>query len=259
MSCMVYSKLPNQQHAITTLQQQLDHGLWPTTSQQQPLPLEITANGLVLHDPQHHLQALHIDYLSNRMRYRQSTQNHPERLAQAIKIKHHHTLTIWDLTAGLGMDGYQLAHMGHRVTLIEQHPLLACMVQEAIERAQAHGNHKLDIQCHHQTAAVWCTQPHQTPPDIITLDPMFPQRKKSAAVSEPAKWLHQLVGSYPQQPQQDLALLRIAQQHAQHRVVVKRPVTAPPLANTAPSSSLHGKRIRYDIYCTHAHHPSPNQ
>ena len=253
MSCMVYSKLPDQQAAIGTLQQHLDQCQWPHHTQNKPWPLEITDNGLVLHDPQHRLQALSIDYLSGRMRHRQSHSTQPERLAQAVRLKHQPTTITWDLTAGLGMDGYRLATLGHDVTLIEQHPLLACMVQEALQRALVQNNHALHIACHHQSAQNWCQQTHTTLPDVIILDPMFPVRKKSAAVSEQAKWLHYLVGHDAHQSQQDLALLTLALQHAKHRVVVKRPIHAPPLANITPSSVLPGKRIRYDMYCVPTH------
>jgi 16S rRNA (guanine1516-N2)-methyltransferase len=250
---MVYSKLPDQQAAIGTLQQHLDQCQWPHCPHTKPWPLEITNNGLVLHDPHHRLQALHIDYLSGRMRHRQSHSTQPERLAQAVRLKNKPTLSIWDLTAGLGMDGYRLASLGHDVTLIEQHPLLACIVEEALQRANTQSNKPLHIACHHQSAQNWCQQTHTTLPDVIILDPMFPARKKSAAVSEQAKWLQHLVGHDAHQTQQDLALLRLALQYAKHRVVVKRPAHAPPLSDITPSSVLPGKRIRYDMYCAPTH------
>jgi 16S rRNA (guanine1516-N2)-methyltransferase len=250
MSCHVFSSLEGQQAQIRSLQRHFDQCQWPAHPQKEPWSLEITAQGLILHDPKLQLQALHVDYHSARMRYRQSHHNPPERLAQAVRLKHQATSIIWDLTAGLGIDGYRLATMGHHVILIEQHPLLACMIQEALQRAQTQSNKKLHISCHHLAAQPWCQQSHDTLPDVIILDPMFPPRKKSAAVTEPAKWLQYLVGHSAQQPLQDLALWHLAMRYAKHRVVVKRPAHAPPIGNITPSSVLPGKRIRYDMYCT---------
>jgi len=81
-------------------------------------------------------------------------------------------------------------------------------------------------------------------PDVIYLDPMFPERRKSAAVKKEMQLFHQLIGTNMDAEQ----LFESALSGACERVVVKRPRTAPALAHRSPSYSLEGKRNRYDIY-----------
>src|SRR5436190_24267612 len=83
-----------------------------------------------------------------------------------------------------------------------------------------------------------------TRPEIIYLDPMFPERKKSAAVKKEMVLLQQLVGD-------DLdadALFHLALTCANNRVVVKRPRLAEPIAGIRPNFSITGKSSRFDIY-----------
>ena len=84
-------------------------------------------------------------------------------------------------------------------------------------------------------------------PEVVYLDPMFPQRTKGARVKKEMQVFHQLIGK-------DSAaelLLLIAQECAQKRVVVKRPRIAPSLAGLKPNYTLEGKSNRYDIYLSH--------
>lgn len=79
-------------------------------------------------------------------------------------------------------------------------------------------------------------------PDVVYLDPMFPERSKSAAVKKKFQLLHHL-----EKPCQDAeALLEAALKMHPHKIIIKRPAKGPYLANTNPSYSLKGKTIRYD-------------
>lgn len=84
----------------------------------------------------------------------------------------------------------------------------------------------------------------QNRPDVIYLDPMFPQRSKSAKVKKEMAVFHDLVGS-----DEDAGdLLAPALRAARYRVVVKRPRRAPFLADARPGFSIEGKTTRFDIY-----------
>jgi 16S rRNA (guanine1516-N2)-methyltransferase len=73
---------------------------------------------------------------------------------------------------------------------------------------------------------------------------MFPERRKSALVKKEMRFFHDLIGS-----DSDAAgLLELARSRCRHRVVVKRPARAMPLANLEPSFSITGKSTRFDIY-----------
>ena len=81
-------------------------------------------------------------------------------------------------------------------------------------------------------------------PDVIYLDPMFPARTKSAAVKKKFQLLHEL-----EQPcENEEVLLQAAEALHPRKIVVKRMLKGPYLAQKKPSYSLKGKSIRYDCY-----------
>lgn len=85
-------------------------------------------------------------------------------------------------------------------------------------------------------------------PHVVYLDPMFPERKKSAQVKKEMQSFHQVVGS----DMDANDLLAPALDLALSRVVVKRPKIAPYLAEREPDHQIIGKSSRYDIYINRA-------
>ena len=80
-------------------------------------------------------------------------------------------------------------------------------------------------------------------PDVVFLDPMFPEKRKRAATNKKLRLFQQL-----ERPCEDEdALMRAALDTHPRKVVVKRPLKGPYLAGIKPSSSLKGKVVRYDI------------
>src|SRR5690606_23946763 len=81
-------------------------------------------------------------------------------------------------------------------------------------------------------------------PEVIYLDPMFPDRQKTADVKKEMRAFHSLVGK-----DEDAGdLLDLALSRARYRVVVKRPRKSPTLNQKTPSYQLEGKSSRDDIY-----------
>jgi len=77
---------------------------------------------------------------------------------------------------------------------------------------------------------------------VILLDPMFPERTKSALVKKKFQLLHLL-----EKPCDDEAgLLSAAMKTNPGRILIKRPAKGPWLAGVKPSFSLAGKAVRYD-------------
>lgn len=154
-------------------------------------------------------------------------------------------LSILDATAGLGRDSLLLASYGAQVTLCERNPIVAALLQDGLERGQQDAavaemvaRMKLvDEPCTH----VWSRGPGF---DLIYLDPMFPESKKSAQVKKAMQVFHELVGNDDDSD----ALLAGALAQARHRVVVKRPIKAPPLAEVPPQFAVTGKALRFDVY-----------
>lgn len=169
-------------------------------------------------------------------------------LAKSVGLKKAANPRIIDATAGFGRDAFVFASLGCQVTLIEQHPLVAALLADALLRA-SHDLQTADIvsrmQLHHGNAMDYLASLSEAErPDVIYLDPMYPAREKSALVKKEMQLLHQLVG--PDSNSMDL--LNLSRDVALKRVTVKRPKGAEYFANQKPHVSIESKNTRYDIY-----------
>lgn len=192
---------------------------------------------------------LYVDFLSKQMTYRrQHASLRKEAVARALGLKGNTQPYIIDATAGLGRDSFILASLGFTVTLLERSPITYALLEDGIQRAKQDAKlasimQKLTLLP--TDAMTWFTEhTQQNKPDIIYLDPMFPERDKSALVKKEMRIFHDVIGD-------DLdadRLLPAALSCATQRVVVKRPRLAPNLAGLTPSFSHTGSSSRFDIY-----------
>ena len=88
----------------------------------------------------------------------------------------------------------------------------------------------------------------ESKPDVIYMDPMYPERKKSALVKKDMQILQRLLT----EPDDAAGLLRVALALARKRVVVKRPIHAAALVGPAPTVSINSRKTRYDVYVIEA-------
>ena len=80
--------------------------------------------------------------------------------------------------------------------------------------------------------------------DVILIDPMFPERKKSAMVKGEMQFLQRFLGF-----DEDAShLLQAALDTGVKRVVLKRPPSADESGSLKASHSVKGKSSRFDIY-----------
>ena len=169
-------------------------------------------------------------------------------LARAIGLKKGWQPTVIDTTAGLGRDGFILAYLGCSVHMLERSPILASMLEDGLKRAlqAAHTSEATDrIQFTQADSRKFLQKlKQQARPDVIYLDPMFPERTKSSLVKKEMIILREIAGD-----DKDAAeLLDIALHCARNRVVVKRPRLAPTLGDAEPSHAITGKTSRFDVY-----------
>lgn len=150
---------------------------------------------------------------------------------------------IIDTTAGWGRDAAVLASFGAEVLMLERQPLMAVLLKDALERQDEHSKKILNLKlCSIDSASYLQTLAEADYPDVIYIDPMHPQRQKTALVKKDMQVLQQLIG-----PDSDtLPLLELAMTKTLSRVVVKWPQHLPPLLT--PRSSISGKTVRFDIY-----------
>ena len=179
-----------------------------------------------------------------------------EMIARACQLGEKPTLV--DATAGLGHDSLLMAYLGAQIQLVERHPILFTLLEDAKAQAEQDvflGQFVDRIQLVFADSASYLLQlQHQAQVvDVVYLDPMFPQRdqnqqaiKKQAQVKKQMQLLHLLL---PEDGEMDLGdnLLDLAKNIAK-RVVVKRPRHAVFLANQEPSHQWQGDACRFDAY-----------
>lgn len=154
-------------------------------------------------------------------------------------------LSVLDATAGLGRDSLLMASYGAEVTLCERHPIVAALLKDGLARAQDDSEVGEMASRMRLLEGAWPSVTSEGKTfDLIYLDPMFPESKKSAQVKKAMQIFHDLVGADDDSD----GLLAAALDQARHRVVVKRPAKAPWLAETPPQFAVTGKALRFDVY-----------
>ncbi len=169
-------------------------------------------------------------------------------LARAAGLKGGRTPRVLDATAGLGRDAFVFASLGCRVEMIERSPIIAALLQDGIDRAFDNDQtrsiaRRMELQCSDSIEYLNELSPADAP-DIIYMDPMYPQREKSALVKKEMILFRRLVGD----DADSSTLLEAAREHAIYRVVVKRPAGSCRLGGAAPSMSISSTNTRYDVY-----------
>lgn len=172
-----------------------------------------------------------------------------EILIKAVRIKGEEHINVLDATAGMGEDSLILAAAGFDIKMYEQDKVIAVLLTNSIDRAAgipelAHIVQRMEVYCEDSIEAMKKLD-HR--PDVILLDPMFPERHKSAMVKKKFQLLQQLESPCSNEEE----LMQAAIDAHPRKIVVKRPAKGPYLAGMKPSHSIGGKAVRYDcyIYC----------
>lgn len=272
------------------------------------LYLESREEGLTLTDGVLELRA---DLTEMLPRLKQSNLER-ELLVKAARLKNVplSSLHVLDATAGFGEDSLLLAAAGCRVTLYEYNPVIAALLQDALDRAlkkaesdrnesdrnepdrnepkrsgwdrgelslavsrmklicgdsisamrmlksehncdNTYGNRQMkgdDSYGNRQTKGDDLYENQQQDCnmadriDVILLDPMFPERQKSALIKKKFQLLQKL--ELPCSNEFDL--LDAAFAARPRKIIIKRPLKGPYLAGRKPDYSIEGKAIRYD-------------
>lgn len=186
-------------------------------------------------------------------------------IAKAVGVKAGVYPAVLDVTAGLGRDGFVLACLGCPVHWLERSPLVYRLLEDGLARARRQAAEEADPELEAILARLSLSEgdgreylarlegldeepqrlgekPQR--PDVVYLDPMFPERNKSADVKKEMRAFHCLVG----RDEDAGELLAQALSVTRYRVVVKRPRKAPDLAGIAPSHRIEGKSSRFDVY-----------
>ena len=171
-----------------------------------------------------------------------------QNLAKAVGFKFNKNRTIIDATAGLGYDAFILASLGANVTLIERSEKIYDLLKAAISEAKLYGGEISKIV--NRMNLLFGDSKDILPniaPEVILIDTMYKERKKSALVKNDMRLVREVVGS----DSDHVELINVALNNASKRVVIKQPRYAETLDNIKGCShQILGKTIRYDVYIT---------
>jgi 16S rRNA (guanine1516-N2)-methyltransferase len=210
-----------------------------------------SANGLTLkHTGKNGLGPIMLSFTSPSMTYRiRHGGGRNQVLGRAVGLKKGWQPTVIDATTGLGRDGFILACLGCHVHMLERSPILAALLEDALQRLEQSGQFAEVVKKRlrfTETDSIDFLQKLQQKdyPDVVYLDPMYPERTKSSLVKKEMRLLRGLAGD----DQDATKLLTTSLERARNRVVVKRPRLAPTLNSRKPSHQITGKTSRFDVY-----------
>jgi len=193
------------------------------------------------------LAELEIDFLSGAIAHRlKYGGGKGQTLPKAIGMKIDKEPKVIDATAGLGRDAFLLASLGAKVTMIERSKAIYEKLFLAMQRAREQGGDIAKIIANMQLIHGDAKRLIPTlNPEIILIDPMHPERKKSALVKQEMRFLREIVGTDDDASE----LINIALKFAKKRVVLKWPQNATlPKDIRPPSHQIRGKTTRYDVF-----------
>ncbi len=197
--------------------------------------------------------SMSIDFNSNKTLHRLKTINQREPLVKAIR-NIEKTQTIFDLTAGLGGDSLVMVNRGFKVVAIEKNSMLWSLLSLAHENWENFGL-KERLSFYHGDSLELLRKPElfsrlqiEESLDVVYLDPMFPESKKTALPNKEMQILRSILGHQGDDVEE---LLELSVKLAKNRVLVKRPIKSPPI-KARPDSVFEGKSFRIDMYLTRA-------
>ena len=169
-----------------------------------------------------------------------------QNLAKAVGMKFNKNRTVVDATAGLGYDAFILASLGANVTLIERSEIIYDLLGKALTEALNFGGEVSNIV--KRMDLIFGDSKDILPklePEVVLIDTMYKERKKSALVKNNMRLVREIVG-----PDSDyLELVHVALNQARNRVVIKLPRYSDENNNYKPySHQILGKSIRYDVH-----------
>lgn len=205
--------------------------------------LYLTTEGLQICIPD--TKPSQIDFLSAARQHRR-IYGGKETLVKACGIKKDKKpITIIDATAGYGKDAFVLACYGANVILVEQHPVMAALLEDALKRFYAHTtlSHNVSLTLYCDNTVNFLKTLDELP-DVIYWDPMHPSRQKSAQVKKDMAFLQQWVA-----PETELeSLIQLSLPYAKDRVVLKWPRKAPGLNSIKPNFIYEEKTVRFEVF-----------
>lgn len=249
MAVAVAAALPGRADDASALARTLRVPLVTADDRSHALLLVLTSTQLELHETDSRAGPIVVEFERGAFGQRRSATLRREAVVRAVGYRGD-PLDVVDMTAGLGRDAVVLAAAGCHVTAVERHPVVHALLADGLARARRDA--ELDAIITERLTlvrgdAVAYLRERPTPPDVVYLDPMFPERSGSAVPKKGMRILARLVGHDDDADR----LFAPALASGARRVVVKRPRLAPPLGGPlapSPTMRIEGRSSRFDIY-----------
>jgi 16S rRNA (guanine1516-N2)-methyltransferase len=186
-----------------------------------------------------------VDFSALKRKYGVGVRRRPiDLIAKAVGAKQR--LNVVDATAGLGQDAFVMALYGCEVRMLERSPIVYALLRDGLERAKADPDiagvsSKLSLKLADAKTELLTLSEAQRP-EVVYLDPMYPESGKSAAKRKEMRLFREVVGADTDVQE----LFKVGLETATKRVVIKRPIKAPELAK--PNFVLRGTTTRFDVY-----------
>lgn len=172
---------------------------------------------------------------------------------------------VFDAMGGLAKDAIIFALLGCKVWTCEPHPLVAGLVKDGLQRARKdpvlsallfdpNRFRFFEVDALSKLNE-FLDNSELERPDIVYLDPMFPEKQKTSIAKKEMQWLQQIhAHSSTMFPEYKVSepehVFECALKVAKKRVIIKRPLRAPRLVESpVPSYSKQFQSARFDVYC----------
>ena len=188
------------------------------------------------------------DFSSEIKRLKHNNLTH-ELLIKASKIKgidESRGKIVIDATAGMGDDSLLLAASGFEVYMFEYNPVIYVLLEDTVKRA-LNDEYLSDIAQRMHVVngdSTVLMRNLDFKPDVVLLDPMFPERKKSGMIKKKFQLLQCLEAPCSNEEE----MMESAFMTGAKRIIVKRPANGPVLSGKKPDYDIAGNSIRYDCY-----------
>lgn len=204
--------------------------------------LETTSHGVQLVTP---LGELFLDFVLDKKNYlRPLPLGKSELIAKAVGMAKGYRDVV-DATAGLAQDAIVLARLGCKVRAVERSPWIFPLLEDAYRRVRPMDLEWPErLQFINSNSTKYLRELSESErPEVVYLDPMYPEKKKSALPRKEMQIFREVIGG----DEDVMELFQAARAAAKVRVVVKRPVHAPALSEDF-KHQYEGKAVRFDVY-----------
>lgn len=161
-------------------------------------------------------------------------------LVKAIGFKKQ-ALRIIDITSGWAKDAFLMAQLGCHVNAVESHPFVFHLVQASLDHKTKPKNLNFILD---NSLNYLNNLKEQEYPDVIYMDPMFGDKKKSLSKKD-LRILKKIVG----ETKNSKELFDLALKKTKKRVVVKRHWKESPMSGNC-WNSFKGRSTCYDVFYT---------